>query len=687
MRYLPHRSRAGLLLRVLALPALVCAALWLGTPRPVAQTNQVRFAVVGDFGDAGAAEQDVANLINGWQPDFVITTGDNNYPAGEAATIDANIGQYYHQFIYPYTGAYGAGAAFNRFFPVLGNHDWGSAYPNPAGAQPYLDYFTLPGNERYYDFVRGPLHFFAIDSDPNEPDGTTSTSVQGDWLRTRLAASSARWKLVYFHHPPYSSGPHGSDTGMQWPFQSWGASAVLSGHDHDYERLSVNGLPYFVNGLGGRSLYAFGPPLSESVVRYNDDYGAMLVTASDQAITYQFINRAGAIIDTFTVNAPPVTAGQVLISEFRLRGPNGADDEFVELYNNTNAPLSVGTSDGSAGWALVASDGNVRYVVPSGTSIPARGHFLVVNNNPTGGYSLAPPGDGAYTLDVPDGAGLALFRTADPAQFTAVNLIDAAGFDSVSNALYREGAGLPLVGTNIDAGAQPSFMRLLTTGVPQDTNDNAQDFVLISTTGGSFGGTTPSILGAPGAENLSSPIQRNAQLKAALIDPQAASTAAPNRVRDQTPNVCGNPATCVQGTLTIRRKFTNKTGMSVSALRFRIVDVTTLNTPNPGGAQADLRAIDSADVTVTTTAGSNVLVKGTMLEQPATQNSGGGLNSSLVVALSGGALAPNAGVNVQFVLGVEASGRFRFLVNVEALTGATTPSRSLKYNGAGKQLH
>ncbi len=85
-----------------------------------------------------------------------MTTGDNNYPDGAAATIDENIGQYYADFIYPYTGSYGTGAASNRFFPSLGNHDWYT-----TGAMPYLDYFALPGNERYYRFTRGPVEFFA----------------------------------------------------------------------------------------------------------------------------------------------------------------------------------------------------------------------------------------------------------------------------------------------------------------------------------------------------------------------------------------------------------------------------------------------------------------------------------------------------------------------------------------------
>ncbi|UCD99858.1 MAG: metallophosphoesterase, partial [Chloroflexota bacterium] len=110
------------------------------TPGP----QPLRFAVIGDYGSGDRMEGDVAALVRSWQPDLVITTGDNNYPDGTAETIDENIGQFYHQFIFPYLGSYGEGAKENRFFPSLGNHDW-----HAAAAQPYLDYFNLPGNERY----------------------------------------------------------------------------------------------------------------------------------------------------------------------------------------------------------------------------------------------------------------------------------------------------------------------------------------------------------------------------------------------------------------------------------------------------------------------------------------------------------------------------------------------------------
>src|SRR4051812_20118018 len=102
---------------------LVLAA-WAAKPLALAASTSVHFAIVGDYGTTSATELAVANLIHAWTPDFIITTGDNNYPDGAASTIDTNIGQYYHDFIYPYTGSYGQGAPFNKFFPALGNHDW-----------------------------------------------------------------------------------------------------------------------------------------------------------------------------------------------------------------------------------------------------------------------------------------------------------------------------------------------------------------------------------------------------------------------------------------------------------------------------------------------------------------------------------------------------------------------------------
>jgi hypothetical protein len=265
------------------------------TPQP-----SIHFAVIGDYGSGDNNEARVAELVKSWQPDFIVTTGDNNYPTGSANTIDENIGQFYHEYIAPYHGKYGKGAVNNLFFPTLGNHDWMS-----QAAQPYLDYFQLPGNERYYDFTWGVVHFFMLDSDSNEPDGVGSSSIQAQWLKEKLQSSTLPWQLVVMHHPPYTSGLRGAVEWMRWPFQDWGADAILCGHDHYYERLIENGLVYFINGAGGGSLYDFGEPTEGSQKRFNGEHGAMLVTADAKGLIFQFFSSSGKLIDQYEIKKSP----------------------------------------------------------------------------------------------------------------------------------------------------------------------------------------------------------------------------------------------------------------------------------------------------------------------------------------------------------------------------------------------
>jgi hypothetical protein len=258
--------------------------------------------VIGDYGLEGQPNADVAALVDSWQPDLVLTTGDNNYPDGNPAAIDANIGQYYADYIYPYAGSYAReeGDERNRFFPTLGNHD-----VMTDGGQHYVDYFTLPGNERYYDFVWGPLHFFAVNSNWNEPDGVGVGSTQALWLQEQLAASTAAWRVVYFHAAPYSSGHHGSTAVMQWPFAEWGASVVFAGHDHLYEHLVVGGLHYFTIGASGYpALYSFVEILPASQFRYNEEYGALRVGATPTEMQVEFVTRDGSVVDRVTLANP-----------------------------------------------------------------------------------------------------------------------------------------------------------------------------------------------------------------------------------------------------------------------------------------------------------------------------------------------------------------------------------------------
>ncbi|HJR07106.1 MAG TPA: Calx-beta domain-containing protein [Pyrinomonadaceae bacterium] len=444
-----------------------------------------------------------------------------------------------------------------------------------------------------------------------------------------------------------------------------------------------------------------------------DDYNAVTTTTLTFApnetsktitVTVNFDNLTEGN-ETFTVNlsnptggatiadgsgtgtiTDPVAEGQLLISEFRFRGPtydvgggvDGSRDEFIELYNNTESPLTVSTTDGSDGWSVAAlsSDGMSAVplvTIPAGTVIPARAHYLVANSdqpvNPaTGGYSLgayAAP-DKLYLPDIADNSGVAVFATATSANYATGNRLDAVGFSGTTGAtadMFREGAGLVSPGAN---DGQYAFTRKLTSGFPQDTDVNADDFTFISTDGGTYGGVQ-SILGAPGPENKpTSPVQRNGVIKASLIDGTVSSAAPPNRVRSGqiqpgVPNAFG--------TLSIQRRFKNTLAVPVTRLRFRVVDITTLNTPVASSPQADLRVLSSTG-TVTNSQGQEVVtVTGLTLETPPAQPNGGGLNSSLTVIPPGGMLAPGATIDVQFLLGVQQQGAFRFLVNVEALPG------------------
>lgn len=284
-------------------PRLFALIFWLaGLGLGFGQTDPARLVigVIGDFGSGDTNEANVARLVKSWKPDFILTVGDNNYPSGAVATMDFNVGQYYSEFIGSYKGKYGPGAATNRFFPVLGNHDWYA-----PGAKPYLEYFTLPGNERYYTHRQGPVEVFALDSDSLEPHGNKADSMQALWLRRQLANSTATWKLVLCHEAPYSSGYwHGTWTGetaqMQWPFKAWGATAVLSGHDHIYERVHTNGLVYFVNGLGGDRIDpAARERVAGSRAAYNTTHGALRIDATATNLVFQFINWRGAVIDRY----------------------------------------------------------------------------------------------------------------------------------------------------------------------------------------------------------------------------------------------------------------------------------------------------------------------------------------------------------------------------------------------------
>jgi hypothetical protein len=402
---------------------------------------------------------------------------------------------------------------------------------------------------------------------------------------------------------------------------------------------------------------------------------------------------SGNIVDnqaTGTITAN--TAGTFVISEFRTRGSAGAGDDFVELYNNSNSPLTVAASDASAGYGVykTGADCNATPVliatIPNGTVIPARGHYLLVGST----YSLAnyggagaAVGNQTLTSDIEDDHNVAVFSTANVANISSANRLDAAGFNSNSGAvcdLMREGTGLAPVGAQ---SIEYSYFRkecdfaggCQAAGNPKDSNNNSADFMFADTQGTFISGIEQH-LGAPGPERSTSPIRRdNAGVLVPLLDGTKASSASPNRDRTFTPA----PPTAPNGVLSIRRRVQNTTGATITRLRFRIIELTTF--PSPGTGTADLRAITSSAVVISgitdpatcastgtpTTVPCQVTAQATVLETPPAQPNGGGYNSTLSVTLPGPGLANNASIDVNFALGVVQGGTFRFYIIVEAL--------------------
>ena len=406
---------------------------------------------------------------------------------------------------------------------------------------------------------------------------------------------------------------------------------------------------------------------ADSVSEAAETFGLNLSAPSNAALA------DGAGVATVT---QPSVSGSVLVGEFRLRGPgdpNSASpspeaDEFFEVYNNTDQDITVADANPvtcalqvintgpatACGWALVdlhGSTSNVpRFVIPAGTLIPARGHYLAAG----AGYSLSalaapdltyqPP---AYTGGEADYTGLALYRTADRAQFAPANVFDSVGFDGVASP-YREGTGLLPAG-GVTLNAEHSFVRNQGSGRPADTGDNRADFTLVAADPSLFTGGAAA-LGAPGPENRTGLVSRSGGFSVA-VPPGVTSS-----VRRNTAVTNG-----ALGTLSLRRRFTNNTGQALSKLRFRVADLSTWNGRQVFGSQAELRVLDA------TLEGLSGL-KATKLEVVPAQPEGGGINAGLLIdgALSlSSPLASGQSVDVEFLLGVMRGGTYQFILVVE----------------------
>lgn len=439
-----------------------------------------------------------------------------------------------------------------------------------------------------------------------------------------------------------------------------------------------------VNFATGEELKVVSVPvLSDATSEVNETFLVVLSNPVNGAIA------DGTAIGTIqTVNQP----GTLTISELRTSGPDGAGDDFVEIYNNSDSPHTVTATDGTAGYGLFkmgATCGDAPVLIgliSNDTVIPARGHYLFVGSF----YSLFDysVGDQRLISDIENDENVGIFSTTSLAGISTANRLDAVGFGSNTGAncdLLREGTTLtPLAGSVLEWSyqrdqcgrlANPAALGPCSTSVPKDSNNNAQDFFFADTAGTNT--AAGQHLGAPGPEDLAAPVVVNSSFSMSLLDATKSSVAAPNRIRDLTSDPANNSTF---GTLSLRRRVVNNTGAPISRLRFRIIDISTF--PAPSGI-ADFRARSSGSVVVTNitdpatclaSTGSaatpcTVTVEGTTLETPPAQPNGGAINSTWAAGTVTLAtpLAPGASINIQLLLGLQATGSFKLFLNVEGL--------------------
>ncbi|AUB34731.1 3',5'-cyclic AMP phosphodiesterase CpdA [Nostoc flagelliforme CCNUN1] len=206
---------------------------------PAKKDLLLRFVSVADTGTGAKGQYAVARAMNAYHKrnpyDLVVLAGDNIYNNGEIEKIGA-------VFERPYQALLKLGVKFQA---CLGNHDI-----RTENGDPQVKYAGFNMKGRYYTFKRNQVQFFALDTNSN-----ADWKNQLSWLEKELSLSKAPWKVVFGHHPIYSSGHYGVNQSfikIFTPlFQKYGVQLYINGHDHTYERTrAINGTTYLVTGAG-----------------------------------------------------------------------------------------------------------------------------------------------------------------------------------------------------------------------------------------------------------------------------------------------------------------------------------------------------------------------------------------------------------------------------------------------------
>lgn len=269
-------------------------------------SGPLRVAVAGDMGTGSARSRAVASRLEAFDPHATVLLGDVAYDQGTEADLERGL-------LAPWAPLLGRAATF----VALGNHDAAT-----AGGAPTLAAFPLPvndddGTEHRYAVTLGPLHLVVLDSNLDLGPG----SAQRAWLDADLAAASAPWRVVAFHHPVYSGGPHGDTPGFAASLgpvlDARGVDLVLNGHDHDYERThpllagavtDPSGGPtytdpvgpvYVVSGGGGAELDPVVAAARTAVAATTAHGLELVVTPTHLTVTAR--RPDGSVVDGFTL--------------------------------------------------------------------------------------------------------------------------------------------------------------------------------------------------------------------------------------------------------------------------------------------------------------------------------------------------------------------------------------------------
>jgi calcineurin-like phosphoesterase family protein len=275
-----RRAASFILCLTLLWPTLAAQApISLAVPN---KEDSVKFVAIGDNGTGDKSQYDIGILMAQARKlfpyDFVIMLGDNMY--GSQRPQD-----FVTKFELPYKALLDAGV---KFYAALGNHD------NQENR------FYKPWNmngERYYTYSKKNVRFFVLDSDYLD-------RKQLDWIDNELRKSDDEWKVVYFHHPLYSSGGrHGSETDLRVIleplFIKYGVNAVFSGHDHIYERLKPqNDIYYFVSGSAGQLRPGDLKRSALTAAGYDQEQTFMLVEIEKDTLWVQAIAKSGKTVDS-----------------------------------------------------------------------------------------------------------------------------------------------------------------------------------------------------------------------------------------------------------------------------------------------------------------------------------------------------------------------------------------------------